>query len=837
MMSKKKQKQPKKKRKVLKIILVIMLIIIGIVGGFSATLIASVLKTVPKLEDIKFSPRLASSIYDRNGELIQRLYTENRIWVSIDDIPQQMKDAIVAIEDKNFYKHHGVDPIAIIRSIYLNIKTRNLTAYGGSTITQQLAKNAFLTQEKKLIRKIKEAIWAIQIERRYTKDEILETYLNEIWFGHGAYGVEAASYLYFGKSVKDLSLEETAMIAGVTNNPGLWSPRYDMEAAKERRNTVLRRMWEEGYITEEVYRETIQKPIVLKVEEPNNKKVASYFVDQVIQYLLKKFDVDTVYGGGLKVYTTLDLNMQRIAEETLLSSLPNGGVDKNGLAQPQGALITLDPRTGEVLAVVGGRGQDKLNRAYQTYRQPGSAMKPFIYATALAQGYTPATIMVDEPVEYRVPSGDLWTVRNYHLDYKGPMTLRYALEMSINVVAVKLLDQIGIENTVKTVQNLGITSLVTTGAVNDKALAPLALGALTKGVSLVQMAAAYGAFANQGIYCEPYFISRIEDPYGKVLEENHVKPKAVLDEKVAYVLTEMLKGVVTDGTAKQANIGRPSAGKTGTTDNYYDAWYVGYTPDLVTAIWVGEDFPSEMVYGGVRYGSWDTARIWGAYMKKITEGREVLDFPRPDGIVEIEICTKSGLIAQNNCPEDTVRKEVFIRGTEPKTVCTLHDEEPAAKNRNLISLDMNWDVEVPESQPKEVPEEKSTNLLDTLLGIFTGGSKSSGKKDEEPADEPVTKQEETPAAPTTESSTATKINIPPVTNQVVVPQSPEPPKSTGEASQGTTSGEPDYLVTVEICADSDKLATPACPASKVHRIKFFRGTEPKEECDVHGGIQ
>lgn len=301
-----------------------MLIIIGIVGGFSATLIASVLKTVPKLEDIKFSPRLASSIYDRNGELIQRLYTENRIWVSIDDIPQQMKDAIIAIEDKNFYKHHGVDPIAITRSIYLNIKTRNLTAYGGSTITQQLAKNAFLTQEKKLIRKIKEAIWAIQIERRYTKDEILETYLNEIWFGHGAYGVEAASYLYFGKSVKDLSLEETAMIAGVTNNPGLWSPRYDMEAAKERRNTVLRRMWEEGYITEEVYRETIQKPIVLKVEEPNNKKVASYFVDQVIQYLLKKFDVDTVYGGGLKVYTTLDLNMQRIAEETLLSSLPNG---------------------------------------------------------------------------------------------------------------------------------------------------------------------------------------------------------------------------------------------------------------------------------------------------------------------------------------------------------------------------------------------------------------------------------------------------------------------------------------------------------------------------------
>ncbi|MDD4693511.1 MAG: PBP1A family penicillin-binding protein [Firmicutes bacterium] len=847
-MAKNKQKKPKN-RKVLKIVLVILLVIIGIVGGISATLVASVLKTVPQLEDIKFSPKLATSVYDRNGDLIQRLYTENRIWISIDEIPQQMQEAIIAIEDKNFPRHHGVDPVAILRSAFLNIKYGNLTAYGGSTITQQLAKNAFLTQEKRLTRKIKEAIWAIQIERGYTKAEILETYLNEIWFGHGTYGVEAASYLYFGKSVRNLSLEEMAMIAGVTNNPGLFSPRYNMEAAKKRRDLVLRRMYEENYITEEVYQETITKPIVLKIEKKDNRKTASYFIDQVIQYLLGKFDVDTVYGGGLKVYTTLDLNYQRIAEDTLIGNLPDGGVDKNGLNQPQGALITLDPTTGEILAVVGGRGQDKLNRAYQAYRQPGSAFKPFIYATALSQGYTPSSIFVDEPVEYRMPSGELWSVRNYHLDFKGPMTLRYALEMSINVVAVKLLDQVGISNVVNTIQNVGISSLVTSGAKNDKGLAPLALGALTKGVSLVQMAAAYGTFANQGIYCEPYFITRIEDPYGKVIEQNHVKPRTALDEKVAYVLTDMLEGVVTDGTAKQANIGRPQAGKTGTTDNYYDAWYVGYTPDLVTAIWVGEDLPSDMVYNGIRYGSWDCARIWGSYVGQITEGTEAIDFQRPEGIVDLKICTKSGLIAESYCPEESVHNELYIRGTEPKTVCTIHDPQTTTKNRNLISLDDDWGLDIVELEPEPVsePEEKSTNLLDTLLGIFGGGSKSSTNKDpklderspETPVQssnitEPSTDEETSKSAPTT-----IEIEAPSKTEEDQEPQNGTTPVKIGveETTPSKTSDDPDYLVTVEICVDSDKLATPACPASKIHRIKFFRGTEPTEECDVHGGIQ
>lgn len=784
-----------KKGLILRIILVVILLIVGILGGVAATLVASVLKTVPNLEDIKFNPKLATSIYDRNGELIQRLYTENRIWVSIDEIPKSLQDAIIAIEDHNFLNHHGVDLKAIMRSVFLNIKNRSLTAYGGSTITQQLAKNAFLTQEKKLIRKIKEAIWAIQIERRFTKEEILETYLNEIWFGHGAYGVEAASQLYFGKHVKDLNLEEVALIAGVTNNPGLFSPRYNMDAAKRRRDLVLRRMYEEGYISESVYETTKAKPIVLKEKVVETKKVASYFVDQVLQYLLTKFDADTVYGGGLKVYTTLDLSIQREAEDTLINALPNGGVDKNGLMQPQTALITLDPRSGEVLAVVGGRGDDKLNRAYQAYRQPGSAFKPFIYATALSQGHTPASIFIDEPVEYKMNSGELWSVRNYHRDYRGPMTLRYALEMSINVVAVKLLDAVGINNVANTIKNVGITSLVENGTINDKGLAPLALGALTKGVSLVQMAAAYGVFANQGIYYEPYFIKKIEEPNGKVIEQNHSKPKTAMDEKVAYVLTDMLKGVVTSGTAKQANIGRPQAGKTGTTDNYQDAWYVGYTPEFVTAIWVGEDLPREMVYKGIRYGSWDCARIWGQYMKKITDGMEVTDFIRPDGVVDVEVCTESGLLAESYCPDTVVRDEVFIKGTEPKAVCTIHEPVAPSKDRNMISLDEDWE------QEDEHTDSSSSNFLSSIFGIF--GSKSTQTAPDESKNNSKIEQE---ISPKVEDTT-------------------------------TKTEDPDYIVTVEICSESSLVATFACPQSKILKVKYLKGAEPTKECDIHGGLQ
>ena len=783
-------KKPKKGL-IFRIIVVTVLLILCILGGVAATLVASVLKTIPNLEDIKFDPKLATSIYDRNGKLIQRLFTENRTWVSLDEIPDQLEHALVAIEDHKFYDHHGIDPVAIIRSVLLNIKNKSLTAYGGSTITQQLAKNAFLTQNKKLIRKIKEAIWAIQIERGYTKDEILETYLNVIWFGHGAHGVEAASQVYFGKRVKDLNLEEIALIAGVTNNPGMFSPRYNMEAAKKRRDLVLRRMAEEGYITQEVYENTKEKPIVLKEKSTDNIKTASYFVDQVLQYLLDKFDSDKVYGGGLKVYTTLDLDKQIVAEETLLNTLPKGSVDKNGLTQPQVGLITLDPKTGEILVMVGGRGEDKLNRAFQTYRQPGSSFKPFIYATALSQGYTPAQIFIDEPVEYKTPTGELWSVRNYHRDYKGPISLRYALEMSTNVIAVKLLDQVGIDNVCQTIKNLGITSLVEYGVKNDKGLAPLALGALTKGVSLLQMSLAYGVFANQGIYCEPYFITKIEEPSGKVIERNYAKPRTVMDEKVAYLLTDMLKGVVSNGTAKQANIARPQAGKTGTTDNYQDAWFVGYIPEMVTAIWVGEDLPREMVYNGVRYGSWDCARIWGNYMKQIVEGIEPTDFIRPEGLLDLKVCTESGLIASSYCPEDKISKELFIKGTEPKAVCTLHEPQTPSKDRNMIPLD-DWQED----------EDTGSNFISNIFGIF--GSKSS---------QPQTIQ------PETETKTETE------TEKTLSPD------------QASSGEDPDYIVTVEICPESNKVATPACPQSKLIKVKYLKGAEPTEECDIHGGWQ
>ena len=362
------------------------------------------------------------------------------------------------------------------------------------------------------------------------------------------------------------------------------------------------------------------------------------------------------------------------------------------------------------------------------------------------------------------------------------------------------------------ITNLGIKSLVKTGGKNDFGLSPLALGALTRGVSLVQMVSAYSVFANQGIYTEPYFVTQITDSRGKIIEENHPKAKVVMDEKVAYLLTDMLQGVVTDGTAKQANIGRPQAGKTGTTDNYFDAWYVGYTPELVTAIWVGEDFPKEMIYGGVKYGSWDCARIWGQYMKKVVEGTEPTDFIRPDGLVDLDVCTDSGLLAQSYCPVESVRREIFIKGTEPKTICTIHEPQKPIRDRNMIPLTSEWE--------EEKSNDTGSNFIGSLFDMI-------GTKNE-------TKQETT--SPKTQEGQSQVIPEP----EEKVPEEKIKDKKEQEmpvSEETVPKEEPDYIVTVEICTESNKVATFACPQSKVIKVKYLKGAEPTEECDIHGGWQ
>ncbi|NPV80120.1 MAG: penicillin-binding protein 1A [Firmicutes bacterium] len=638
--------------------------------GSAIGIVAGALKNMPRPEDIEYRPSESTMIYDINGRLITRLYVENRTWVPLSEIPKNLRNAIIATEDSRFYEHHGIDVIAVARAIVADIRHAGLVQ-GASTITMQLARNAFLTLNKTFTRKLQEVLYAIQLERRYTKDQILELYLNEIYLGHGAYGVEAASQLYFGKHVRDLTLPECALLAGLPRGPNYYSPYENLEAARNRRDTVLAKMREQGYITAQDEADASRAPIRLAGLKPN-KRHAAYFIDYILQHLLEQYGQDRVYKGGLKVYTTLDLDMQKVAEKALNDNLPSGRKDSKGLTQPQGALVAIDPSTGYIKAMVGGRGEDKFNRAVQSYRQPGSAFKPFIYTAAIDKGYTPATIMIDSPVEYAVSgSSTPWKPKNYDNKFRGPIPLRQALEQSVNVVAVKLLDEIGVSTGIEYAKRMGITSLVESGSHNDRNLS-LVLGGLTRGVTPLEMARAYAVLASGGILAEPISILKVQDPDGNVLEEYHPVRRAVLDEKTAYIMTDMLKGVIERGTGKAANIDRPAAGKTGTTSDNTNAWFVGYTPDLVAAVWIGNDIQSRpLIYRGTAIGSSRAAQIWGIFMKSALRKTPPRDFPVPAGIdVGVSICKDSGLLATPQCPN--VTKEVFIKGTEPTTFCNIH---------------------------------------------------------------------------------------------------------------------------------------------------------------------
>ncbi|MCR4402829.1 MAG: penicillin-binding protein 1A [Firmicutes bacterium] len=657
--------------RIISILAVGFILVACVASGVFVGVVMGALRDMPALEDLEYRPSEATRIYDVNGKLVARLYIQNRVWVPLRDIPVTLQNAVISIEDHNFRHHHGVNFTAMLRALLVDLREGKIVQ-GGSTITQQLAKNAFLTQERTFTRKIQEFIYAIQLERAYTKDQILELYLNEVYYfpGQAVYGVEAAAQGYFGKHVRDLNLAESALLAGLIRNSQLYSPTKNPDAARARRALVLSRMAEFGYISHEEAEAANKAPLGV-IEKRSSKEVAPYFVDYVRAHLLERYGQETVYKGGLRVYTTLDLRLQEIAEKALLSNLPQGKPDAKGLMQPQGAMVVLDAREGYIRAMVGGRGNDEFNRAVQSYRQPGSAFKPFVYTAAIQAGYTPATLLDDSPVEYSLPGQkEPWAPVNNDEKFRGPVSLREALENSINVASVKLLDQVGIENAIKMAKAMGITSLVESGRRNDMTLA-LVLGGLTKGVTPLEMAAAYAVFPNQGIRAEPTCILRVEDPDGNVLERNTPAKTVVLNEQTAYIMTDMMRGVITRGTGKAAQIGRPAAGKTGTTSDYTNAWFVGFTPDLVACVWIGNDEQQKpMVYGGVRIGSARAAMIWGAFMKEALKDLPPAEFPVPSGVVFTRICTESGMLATASCPKPAT--EVFIPGTEPKDYCGLH---------------------------------------------------------------------------------------------------------------------------------------------------------------------
>ncbi|NLP42682.1 MAG: penicillin-binding protein 1A [Veillonellaceae bacterium] len=606
------------------ITLILLTVIIVLVTGAGLGFIAASFSTLPSLKgDIR--PAAASQIYDINGKLIATTKSvENRIPVPISKVPKNLQHAFVAVEDVRFYQHAGIDPRGILRAAWSNLANRGVSE-GGSTITQQLAKNALLSQERTLKRKIQEAFLAIQIERQYTKNEILELYLNQIYFGQGAYGVQAAAHVYFGKNVEDLTLAESAMLAGIPKSPNYFSPFNNLKAATERQHTVLDQMVKYEYIDQTTANKAKNTKLKLAARSGSggNSSTASYFVDYVTQQVMEKYGADSVYKDGLKIYTTLDYDMQ-IAAEQAMSKLPAARKDSNGIKQPQGALVAIDPHNGHIKAMVGGRGDDEFNRAVMAERQPGSAFKPFVFLAAIESGLDSASIISDTPVTF----GD-WSPQNYNGKFNGNVTLRTAVERSLNVPAVKLAQQVGVDKPLYYAQQLGISTLVLQGSINDRNLAS-SLGGLTRGVTPLEIASAFGVIANQGVKAEPIAIIKILDRNGKVLEQRTTREKAVISERSAYILLDMMRGVITKGTGTAANIGRPAAGKTGTTNDYKDAWFVGFTPDIVASVWIGYD--NDGYLNGITGGT-IPADIWRSFMINACSKLPVRDFIKPAGLI------------------------------------------------------------------------------------------------------------------------------------------------------------------------------------------------------------
>ena len=728
-------------------------------------------KDLPDVLSLKnYKPNLITEVYDDGNKLISEFYIERRVLLPLNNIPPVMKLATLAVEDDQFYKHKGFNFKRIAGALWSNIKAGGVVE-GGSTITQQITKTMFLTPERTLFRKIREAILAARIERNFSKDEILEIYLNQIYYGHSAYGVEAAALVYFGRHVNRLTLPEIAMIAGLPRAPKLYSPYFSPERAKNRRNHVLRRMESLDYITHEEAEGAVKSELKLK-EREERKNFAPYFSEYIRQYVEDKYGSSGLYKGGLKVYTTLKMEYQEAAESAVkeglreidkrlgyrgpfgnvkplgqyidwrkvdeieLKNFPDGrekngnrtlGVvaevtpekalvfakdikgyiyvkdmewahkhdtavdalsfgkvknaeevlktgdivdikileekDKKGnlkfaLEQEpviQGALLCIEPATGFVRAMVGGYDFDKskFNRAIQAQRQPGSAFKPIVYSASFEKGFTPASIFIDSPVIFEEKDEENWKPANFEEKFYGPTNLRTALTHSRNVITVKLLQSMGVRHILEYARRLGIKSYLTPDL-------SLALG--TSGVTLYELTSAYGVFSNKGIKTEPMVIKSITDKDGNLLEENKPREEKVISEELAFITTNILQSVVQEGTGWRAKaLGRPVAGKTGTTNNYMDAWFLGYTPDLIAGVWVGMD--KDEPIGKNETGARAASPIWVSFMEKALKGMPAKSFQIPTGVVFTKIDKKTGLLAT---PETTdMVLECFVEGTEP----------------------------------------------------------------------------------------------------------------------------------------------------------------------------
>ncbi len=685
--SSKKHESEKHPRKgsLLRIIGFTFLISIGIALGIIGGIVYSWYRTLPDISILeKHEPSFTTQIYDCKGRVLANLFEENRIWVPLKKIPKYLIYAVLAAEDSDFYYHHGINLKGIIRAAWVNFRSGKIVE-GGSTITQQLAKNLFLTPSKTIKRKIKEMMLALQIENRYSKNKILELYLNEIYLGHGAYGVQAAAKTYFDKNVWELSLAESALIAALIKAPEKYSPYKNLKRALARQRYVIRRMEKLGYITHEEAEKALREPLIFRGIKEIREWKAPYFVAYILKKLLKEYGAKQVYRGGLKVYTTLDLELQKYAEEAF-SKAPS-----------EGALIAIDPETGYIKAMVGGKNfrRSQFNRAVQAHRQPGSAFKAFVYTAAFECGFTESTLVEDSPIEF--PNG--WKPRNYDSKYHGWVTIREAFEHSYNIVAVKVAQEVKPKKIIECARKMGIKSPLP----NDLSIA---LGSAD--VTPLEMAAAYACIANEGYRIKPIAILEVKDRDGKLLEKNLPSKERVLRKDIAYLMIDMMRHVIQRGTGVRARLNRPCAGKTGTTNNFSDAWFIGFTPDLVAAVYLGNDDHTPLGKRGATGGRL-AAPIWKGFMQKALKNVPPHDFPIPDDIVFVKVCAQSGKLPTPACPK--IVEEAFIKGTEPTEICDIHGtQREEIQKEEPIYVPPVQEASPPKKKEKKLKEEEMEEI-------------------------------------------------------------------------------------------------------------------------------
>jgi penicillin-binding protein 1A len=652
-------------------------------AGAAAWFLHDVVTGLPDAASLHRVGSMAQStlVLDAQDKPVFTIFSEQRIEVPLSRVSPHLISALLAIEDQRFYEHGAVDLVRVAGAAVSNLR-EGRRAQGGSTLTQQLARQSFLTPDKTLRRKVKEIVVAARLEREFSKNDILQLYLNKVYFGDGLYGVEAASLGYFGAHAADLDVAQAALLAGLVKSPSAYAPTVSLERATARRNLVLDQMRASGAIDDASCRRAQQERVVLKDALGRDEPFGLYFKEEVRKQLVDRFGWERVHEGGLRVFTTIDPVMQQAAEAEVTRALAaierrQKGRRAGAPDEPlQAALVALDPSSGEVRALVGGRdfNQSPFNRATQARRQPGSAFKPFVYAAAIEAGYSPASLLTDLDLPVTTDQG-VWVPEDEHSDAPS-MTMRSALRTSSNRAAVRMLEEIGIPSAVDYASRFGVGSV--------PSVPSLALG--SGEVTLISMTAAYSAFAHEGVLSSPTLIRRVEAADGTLLVEAHPSSVRAVRDTTAFLINTMLADVVDQGTAAAARregFVLPAAGKTGTTNDFHDAWFVGYTPRLVTGVWVGYDQPRTIVSNG--YASELAVPMWSRFMRTATRRDGPAWFQPPSSITTANICRLSGLLAGEGCrdvavagPDGKVVRgsleytEYFVRGTEPVDYCPLH---------------------------------------------------------------------------------------------------------------------------------------------------------------------